>query len=331
MTPTDAETKVKAWRIRTIPATDARSTINRPRVRVRRVPAPARHVRVRRQRRLRSIIPRRASLVRHEEGSFRGGFDATRHVSGDDSRPRAASRVRVPSVRGERRGTVPTVVGVSRRDGRRAARRARASSRRQSTKRRGGVCVARAGGGGGVFRRRKRRRRRKYFFDDGGGDGDGDGHIRRRLARRSRAVPREKAVPSTPLVYVLEARRVPTRDTASIASKAGAGSGASFGRFVAFAVSRRRRKKNGRRPTTTPTPRVGSWCTAGSTRARRCPVSIPARRFARGFARVTTPGLVAFNRGVSNARRASRPAGGALLLANHARVGQGTMASADET
>ena len=129
--------------------------------RVRRV----RHVRVRRQRRLRSIIPRRASLVRHEEGSFRGGFDATRHVSGDDSRPRAASRVRVPSVRGERRGTVPTVVGVSRRDGRRAARRARASSRRRSTKRRGGVCVARAGGRrGGVFRRRKRRRRRKYFF-----------------------------------------------------------------------------------------------------------------------------------------------------------------------
>ena len=83
------------------------------------------------------------------------------------------------------------------------------------------------------------------FFDDGDGGGDGDGHIRRRLARRSRAVPREKAVPSTPLVYVLEARRVPTRDTASIASKAGAGSGRVLRRprFVAFAVAEEEEKK----------------------------------------------------------------------------------------
>ena len=65
-------------------------------------------------------------------------------------------------------------------------------------------------------------------------------------SRETRAVPREKAVPSTPLVYVLEARRVPTRDTASIASKAGAGSGASFGAPVSSPLPSPKKKKKKR-------------------------------------------------------------------------------------
>ena len=172
------------------------------------------------------------------------------------------------------------------------------------------------------------------FFDDNDGDGDGDGHIRRRLARRSRAVPREKAVPSTPLVYVLEARRVPTRDTASIASKAGAGSGASFGAPVSSPLPSPKKKKKKRASSDDDSDAAG-WIVVYRGFDARATVSgldpgetIRARVRAGERRRVWSAFRTAR---VSNARRASRPAGGALLLANHARVGQGTMASADET